>query len=244
MNLTLATFNIRTGWRFDLLNSWPFRRSATAQTINNLGADILGLQEVLEFQRQYIDDQVPGLRWLGGGREGGLDGEQCPIVLANPEIEIISSVTRWYGTTPDEPSFLPDASAPRVATLARLRHPASDVTFDVANTHLDERIAQNRTVSARQLATWLAPDTPTIVLGDFNAAPTAPELAPLTARGLRIVPVTGGTAHQFSGRTNGRRIDHIFVSTHWSIDDAEVVHDRPDGRLPSDHWPVYATLNH
>lgn len=242
MNLTFATFNIRTGWGFDLLNSWPRRRPATAQAIRSLGADVVGLQEVLEFQRRYIDDQVPGLRWLGGGREGGLDGEQCPIVIAEPEIEIVSSVTRWFGSKIDEPTRLPGASAPRIATLARLRHPGLETTFDVVNTHLDEREADNRAASARQLVTWLDTATPTIVLGDFNAGPTAPELAPLTAAGLRMVPVSGGTAHQFTGRTNGRRIDHIFVSTHWEINEAAVVHDRPGDRLPSDHWPVRATV--
>jgi endonuclease/exonuclease/phosphatase family metal-dependent hydrolase len=242
VELTIATFNIRTGWGFDLLNSWPFRRPATARAISDLGASAVGLQEVLEFQRQYIDDQISDCRWLGGGREGGRRGEQCPVLVTSPDIEIVSSVTRWYGPNTDDPTRLPGASAPRIATLARLRDSMSDVTFDVANTHLDERISDNRALSIQQLVTWLAPDTPTIVTGDFNAGPDDQIFAPLLDLGLSMVPVTGGTTHQFTGRTDGRRIDHIFVSRHWTIAEAEVVHERPGGRLPSDHWPVRARL--
>jgi len=49
---------------------------------------------------------------------------------------------------------------------------------------------------------------------------------------------TGG----FSGRGRRRRIDYLFVSREWTVDEAAVVAGRHDRRLPSDHWPVLATL--
>jgi hypothetical protein len=42
------------------------------------------------------------------------------------------------------------------------------VEFEVANTHLDERVAANRAASARQLVEWLDPAVPTVVLGQHR----------------------------------------------------------------------------
>lgn len=239
--MRLATFNIRHGLGDDADDSWRFRRGSTADAITALEADVLGLQEVLEFQRQDLDDRIPGLRWFGEGREGGASGEQCPIVVAAPDLEVLWSWTRWYGPSPATPGVrLPGASAPRIATLTRLRDDAG-IEFDVVNTHLDEHIGANREASARQLVEWLRPDTPTVLLGDFNAPPSDRALVALLNAAFRRVPAEGGTAHGFTG-VDGAAIDHIFVSRHWTIEAADVARDRPGGRLPSDHWPVWADL--
>jgi len=55
----------------------------------------------------------------------------------------------------------------------------------------------------------------------------------------RTVPTTTGG---FSGRGHRARIDYLFVSREWTVDVAAVVAGRHDRRLPSDHWPVLATL--
>lgn len=236
--MRFATFNIRHGLGEDGDDSWRFRRGSTADAITALEADVLGLQEVLEFQRQYLDGRIAGLRWIGEGREGATTGEQCPIVVASPALELINSWTRWYGPSPSTRGVrLAGASAPRIATFTRLRDDGG-AEFDVVNTHLDEHIAVNREASVRQLVEWLNPDTPTVVLGDFNALPSDCALAALVDAGLRRVPVEGGTAHGFAGR-GGTAIDHILVSERWTIEDAGVVRESPGGRLPSDHWPVW-----
>lgn len=237
--MRFVTFNIRYGLGHDGNDSWEFRRGSTAAAITALGADVLGLQEVLEFQRLDLDGRVPGLRWFGEGRAGGVSDEQCPVVLASPAVEMVSAQTRWFGRSPATTGMrLPGASAPRIATLCRLRS-EDGVEFDVANTHLDEHISANRVASVRQLVEWLTPDRPTVVMGDFNAVPSDGALAALVEAGFRLVPVDGGSAHGFTG-LGGTLIDHIFVSPHWTIIDAGVSRHRPGGRFPSDHWPVWA----
>ncbi|WP_158564145.1 endonuclease/exonuclease/phosphatase family protein [Jiangella anatolica] len=242
--LRFATFNIRNGRAFDWLSSWWFRRGATAAAIGSLGADVLGLQEVYEFQRRYLARRLPGTSWFGAGRNGGRSGEQCPVVVAGGFVTVVEQHTRWYGETPDIPGTrLPEASFPRVATVLRCRDGRTAREFTVVNTHLDERHAANRVASARQLAGWLDPSVPAVVMGDFNAVQGARDvMGPLLEAGFAPVPVTGGTMHGFTGTAAGRRIDHILVSPHWTIEDAAVVRERPGGRLPSDHWPVRATL--
>lgn len=238
MIIRFATFNIRTGRAFDFLNSWPLRRRSTGAAIEALDVDVLGLQEVYEFQRRYLARVLPGHRWVGLGRNTGDSGEHCSIAIADREIEIVATQTKWFGDTPG--GRLPRASAPRIVTLLRCRR--GETVFDVANTHLDERHRENRATSVRQLVGWLDPSVPTVVMGDLNADPDDPVLRPLVDEGLHRVQIDGGTAHSFSGRVDGRQIDHIFVSSHWTVADAGVMHGVLGGRLPSDHWPVFATL--
>ena len=126
--------------------------------------------------------------------------------------------------------------------MARVRDIATGADFDVFNTHLDEHRPENRLRSIEELVGWLRPDQPTIVLGDLNATPSDPSVAALRESGLEPVVPTGnlGTTHQFSGVTTGCRIDHIVVSRHWTIRAATVEHFTDP--LPSDHWPVVASL--
>lgn len=241
MIVRVATFNIRNGRAMDLMNSWPLRRHATAAAIAELGADIVGLQEVFEFQRRYLDQRLGAYRWFGQGRDGARAGEQCPIGVSGTSLTVVDDRTRWYGDRPG--GRLRGASFPRIATVIRCRDEQSGVEFAVANTHLDERLPQNRSISARQLVEWLDGTAPAVILGDFNCGPgDAAVLGPLTRAGYQLAAVAGGTAHEFTGRTDGPRIDHILASRHWTIEEASVIHSRPGGRLPSDHWPVRATL--
>ena len=244
MKLRVGTFNVRNGLARDGWNSWPFRRKATAAALRGLDADVVGLQEAFGFQARSLQDHCPGYGFTGSGRSPRRWGERCSIAFRRGDLTIVSGETRWYGPTPTKPGTkLPDASFPRIATVVRLRQTGGGPTFTVVNTHLDEHHERNRVAAAEQLLTWLD-DGPTVVVGDLNAVPDSPVVAVLVAEGLTdAVPGDApGTNHGFTGRTDGRRIDHILMSRHWTVDDARVHITRPDGRLPSDHWPVTADL--
>ncbi|WP_129665404.1 endonuclease/exonuclease/phosphatase family protein [Phytoactinopolyspora endophytica] len=244
MSLTFATFNIRNGWGRDGLHSWPFRRRSTASTITALDVDVLGLQEVFGWQRRYLARRAQDRCWFGLGRGGNGGGEQCPIAVRGGTFTVTHHETRWFGPTPHVPGTqLPGSSFPRIATLVRCKDHRSGTEFDVVNTHLDEHIADNRAASVGQMVSWLDRSVPTVVMGDFNAVPTdAPVFRPLVEAALEHVRVAGGTSHDFTGGADGRQIDHIFASPHWRIEDSAVVREHPGRRLPSDHWPVRATL--
>jgi endonuclease/exonuclease/phosphatase family metal-dependent hydrolase len=124
-----------------------------------------------------------------------------------------------------------------------LRH-LNGTTIGVANTHYDHAGEVAQLQSSRLIARWIAGGLPWIVMGDFNATPDSPALKALTSSGLRnAVPLeAGGSWHDFTGTEDGDRIDHILVTESWTVVDAAVSHHRPGGRLPSDHWPVVATL--
>lgn len=248
MRLTVATANLRNGLALDGRHHWFLRRRATAAVLAGLDADVIGVQEAFGFQARWLHRRLGrgegGYAMVGEGRSARRRGERTSVLVRRSSLEVVDARTRWYGAEPDRPGTrLPGASFPRTATLVRLRAPGGGPEVLVANTHLDEHLDVNRVAAADQLAGWLG-DGPAIVVGDLNAEPGSPPLARLHAAGLRDVlgPDAPGTNHDFTGRTDGRRIDHVLVSPHWTVESARVVTERPGGRLPSDHWPVVARL--
>lgn len=245
VRVRLATFNIRRARGFDGIQSWPFRRRLTADTIDHLDVDMIGLQEAFEGQRRYLARRLSDSRWYGEGRSGGRRGEQCPVAVIAPTIVVVDHRTMWFGDASSTPGTrLPDASFPRIATVVKCRAGDDPRQFVVANTHLDERIHDNRVVSVRQLVEALDLDVPSVVLGDFNATQDDAEVfAPLVEAGFERAPLAGATHHEFTGSVEGTQIDHIFVSRHWTIEDSDVVRTRRGRLLPSDHWPVRAVVS-
>jgi len=244
--LRTATFNIRNGRALDGRHVWPLRRRATAAAITALDADLIGLQEVYAFQRRWLGRQLPDRGWVGAGRTDGIGrGEQCPITWRPSRLILEEWEVRWFSDRPDEPgSRFAGARAPRLATLARFRDRASNQCFGVANAHLDSSRPADRVRSAELLVAWMAEaEVPWLVLGDLNDVPDSRTLDVLESSGLLSVgPDDGrGTIHQFTGRTDGKRLDHVLISDRWSAGPADVV-AVPGSPLASDHWPLVVDL--
>lgn len=217
---------------------------ATVGAIRGLGADVVGLQEVHRGQSTYLLRRLHSYAGVGAGRTDGDRGERCLVLHRTERLEMLRWSTRWFSDAPDHAgSRLPGASFPRVATLVKLADRHSGLGFGVADVHLDEHHEENRLASVHMLTSWLDPGLPWIVVGDFNAGPTSPVLAVLADAGFRpaLDHDAGGTAHRFTGRVDGPRLDHILVSSHWDVLASAVVRTET-GRLPSDHWPVVADV--
>jgi endonuclease/exonuclease/phosphatase family metal-dependent hydrolase len=243
--LRVVSFNLRNARAVDGWNSWPFRRRTTATALRDLDPDVAGLQEAYACQERYLLRAVPGYSSVSTGRAAGDKGERCPLLRRTAGLRQVAGRTRWYGDDPDRPgTTLPGATFPRIATLVELEDRASGRRFGAVNTHFDERLEANRARSAGQLLGWLRDDLPWLLIGDLNARPDEAAIRTILDGGFRMaVPDgLGGTTHQWKGGTAGRRIDYIFVSDGWEVLDGAVDHSRPGGRLPSDHWPIYADV--
>ena len=89
-------------------------------------------------------------------------------------------------------------------------------------------------------------------MGDFNAGEQNPIIQAIRTQAQPRLQDTfwavhpneqaAGTFHGFRGGTSGGKIDFIFASAPFHVQDAAIVRDCRAGRYPSDHYPVVASL--
>jgi endonuclease/exonuclease/phosphatase family metal-dependent hydrolase len=234
VSLRVLSYNIHTGigvdGRLDL--------ARTADVIRESRADVVALQEVDVHwgARSQFRDQA---RDLADALRMRLFFapiyDLAPLTPGQPRrqygVAILSrlpmphtanhQITR-LSTVDENPTPRPAPGFAEAVVLVR------GTPVHVYVTHLDFR--PDPAVRARQVADMLRimADGPTVLAGDFNATPDAPELAPLWAE-LTAAP-TGPTFE-------ARRIDYVAVSPGIRVRSASV----PEADA-SDHRPVLAEL--
>jgi len=254
--LEVMTFNIRTAMGRDGDNVWPNRKELVAETIGRFNPHVLGLQEVLAEQIEFLEAALPQYRWVGVDR--GLNGgeglsEATPIFYRYQELAPIESGTFWLSDNPEPPSRRRRVS--RIVTWARFYHLETGQQIYVYNTHFTLRTGQRQLQSAAQINARIAelpPGSAVIVMGDFNAvAETSETWQVATSEGLRdawlIAEERHGpplTSSRFGPPPEGSegRIDWLLVGGPITVRNMATVVHSADGRYPSDHYPVVATL--
>lgn len=256
----VMTFNIRYGTAGDGENHWDKRKEFLAATIHAFNPDLLGTQETLAFQRDYLADKMPGYGVFAAGRDDGKDaGEMAALYWRQSRFEKLDGGHFWLSEAPDKPGSKGwDAALPRIATWVKLRDRttprAKPLLF--ANTHFDHRGQRARTESAkliRERVAKLGEGCTLIVTGDFNAEEGGEPYKALFAADSPLVdvfriahPTRAADEGTFTGfratKTSGPRIDWIGSSRDWSVTSAAIDRTAKDGRTPSDHFPVTAVL--
>ncbi|MES2177848.1 MAG: endonuclease/exonuclease/phosphatase family protein [Gemmatimonadota bacterium] len=109
----------------------------------------------------------------------------------------------------------------------------------VFDTHIDYR--PDPAVRVKQVAEMLAiigePSAPTLLFGDLNAPPIAPELQPLLRRLHDSWPEANGPGLTYPATEPVKRIDYVLTSRHFRVQTMRVPVTEA-----SDHRPVTATL--
>jgi endonuclease/exonuclease/phosphatase family metal-dependent hydrolase len=96
---------------------------------------------------------------------------------------------------------------------------------------------------------------PAVVLGDFNSGEANPAYRRLTSPRAGAGPLLRdtyrllhpgdsivGTFNGFRADSTGEKIDHVLVTRGWRVVDAGILRTSRNGRYPSDHFPVTATI--
>jgi endonuclease/exonuclease/phosphatase family metal-dependent hydrolase len=261
LEIRAMTFNIRNGRAKDGENRWALRKDFVCDVIRNDAPDILGLQEAYRFQLDDINERLPGYGEVGIGREGGSKGEHSSILYIEKRFDVADSGTFWLSDTPAKPSAHWGNSYKRICTWARFIDKTTARPFYVYNTHMDHQSQPAREKGAQLIMTVIAERThsdPFILMGDFNAAEDNPVVTYLKGTGKHAdAPPTPlvdswrvvhpdekvvGTGSRFSGYKAGAKIDYIFVTPETRVPEASILRTHRDGRYPSDHYPVTATL--
>jgi len=259
--LKVMSFNIRYGAANDGTNSWSPRRYLVLETIQLADPDLLGLQEVLGFQAEYLRENLPGYQFHGVGRENGKEqGEYVPLMFKRDRFEMLDSGHFWFSETPEVAGSKSwDSSLPRMCSWVLLvdREGGAE-PFVFANVHFDHRGPQAREESARllrQQADTVAAPYPVVLTGDFNTTEDRRPYAVLTEANAgnprfvdsyRIIhPERSPNEASFGawvGVREGDRIDWILHSPEFTTLNALINYAQEQGRYPSDHYPVEAVL--
>ena len=269
LQLRVMTFNIRYGSADDGENRWKNRRQMIFNIFKNHKPDVAGLQEALTFQIDEILESAPGFGSVGVGRDDGVkEGEYCAILYDRERFDVNESGTFWFSDTPEVPGSMSwGNSYTRICTWARLVERKSGGAFYIYNVHLDHQSQPSREKSVALLAERIGQrkqKEPFVVTGDFNASENNPAILYLKAKAdlddgkggksknqiplvdtFRILHPDAnqvGTFNQFRGIRSGDKIDFIFTRPQVKILEAAILHDNVDGRYPSDHFPVIATV--
>lgn len=263
-DLKVMSFNIRYGTAKDGENHWDKRKDFLADTIKAFEPDLLGTQETLGFQRDFLGEKLPGYDVLGVGRDDGKEkGEMMAVYWRKERFEKVAGGHFWLSETPNVAGSKSwDSSLPRMVTWVRLKDKlkpdAKPVLF--VNTHFDHMGKVARLESAKLIRDrigTLGKDCSVILTGDFNSGEgSEPYKALFESRGKDESPVVDsfrtahpkreaeeGTSSGFeAGASKGSRIDWIGVSRDWKVIAAGIDLTERNGRTPSDHFPVTAQI--
>lgn len=251
-DLRVMTFNVRLLTDGDGPNQWRYRRDLAAQVIRQQQPDVIGTQELFAEQGDDLVARLPDYAWFGIGRRGGHGDEHMGVFYRRDRLRVVASGDFWLSDTPDVAGSITWGNLlPRMVTWALFERIADRRSFYLFNTHLpyreqDEEARVRGVEAIMRRVRALPQDVAVIVTGDFNTGPTGREHA-LLAADLKdawlAAPTRKGpeqTFHGFTGKPD-RRIDWIFCRG-LQPRQVQTITEHQDGRYPSDHFPVVATL--
>ena len=252
--LSVMSYNIRMDTKSDGDNAWPERRDFFASQVLYHAPDIMGTQEVLPQQLDWLKDHLREYGVLGVGREGRNKGEYSALFYRRDRLVVEESGTFWLSTTPDEVSVGWDAALPRICTYGRFRDLRTGKDFMAFNTHFDHVGEVARRESARLLLHKIdslnTGNLPFVLTGDLNLTPDTDPIAVFTESlvdAYTVAPIRLGPEGTFTGfnyeEPAKNRIDYIMVSPGVQVDKFATLTDAINRHYASDHFPVVAALH-
>jgi endonuclease/exonuclease/phosphatase family metal-dependent hydrolase len=245
--LTVVTLNLWHDQR-----DWPRRRSVILEGLRALSPDVICLQEVL--QHATLPNQALTLADSLGYRAYFVSVDPDTAVKRYGNAILSRRTVLRTGWKPLAPR-----SDYRVVAHAEIEFGGG--TADVYCTHLHHTLEGSaiRAEQVRDLLDYVGRTRGRgggVLAGDFNAAPGAPELAPVSMRFVdAFAAVNAGAARDSTTTTlNGAvghapmRIDHVWVARDGrpalSPVSAAIVFDAPaaDGVWASDHFGVVSRI--
>lgn len=249
---SIMTFNIRYATENDGINQWENRKDWVSTLIQFYEPDVFGIQEGLQSQVLFLDNELVKYNYVGVGRDDGeTSGEYAAIFFKSGKLEVLDSGTFWLSETPDKPSFGWGANFRRIATWAKFKVKETGMEYLVFNAHLDHEVAEARLNSVKLIrekaVEWGDENLPVFVIGDLNARPDSPPIQYLSsvykdAKDISEYPAYGpeGTFNGFdTSHPLDARIDYIFVNEKVRVCKYAVLADTQNERTPSDHLPVF-----
>jgi len=253
-SLKVSSFNIRFDNPSDAAYNWNNRKSDVLNFLLIEELDIIGMQEVLYSQIQFLDKNLNNYTRVGVGRDNGEKaGEFAPIYFKDSRFKLLSDGNFWLSETPGVPSRGWDAVLNRICTYVHLYDSKSNQEIYFYNTHFDHvgSTAQLRSANLimDSINIKLSEEIRVILTGDLNVVPGSLPyqvfddiMTDSYESRLKLGPVGTFNGFNLQGPYN-RRIDFIFSSGFKPIT-YESVSIVIENRYLSDHFPIISKLEY
>ena len=248
---TIVSYNIRYDNNWDIENSWEIRRSNIIQMLIKYSPSILGIQEGLLNQVQYIDSSLINYDYIGVGRDDGKEkGEFCAIYFDTTRYVLLKNSTFWLSETPDTISVGWDAALERICTYGLFKDRITKKEFWIFNTHFDHMGSIAREKSSglilKRIKKINRQSLPVILMGDFNSIPNSPPVKEIITELSDALQISTEKLHGPRGTFNGfnedlpieKRIDYIFTKKLTVLSYRHINDRLENNRHISDHLPV------
>ncbi len=255
-SLSAMTYNIRYATTNDGDNQWEKRKEFLTDQISFYAPDIFGIQEGLQHQVDYIDEQLTIYDFIGVGRDDGdKKGEYCAIFYNKEKLDLLGQSTFWLSTSPEKISVGWDAAMERICTYGFFMEKETGAMFWVFNTHFDHigELAREKSseLIVQKIREINKDNLPVILMGDFNLNDQSKAIIYLSSsfndsRNISLNSPFGpyGTFTGFKFHEPVKdRIDYIFCSKeNIQVEKYAVLTDSKDSKYPSDHFPVFVEV--
>lgn len=255
MQFKVTTFNLRYNTPKDQKNAWPNRVDSVIQYINVTKPHIIGTQEILDNMLNDLDKNLTNYSHIGLTRK---QGQEASVIFYNHDIlEVKESGTFWLSRTPEIPNSRDyDSFCVRVCTWAEFMVKNNRlIRFRVFNTHLDHisnlaKIEGLKIILKKMKTKNREEKLPSMLMGDFNSTIKDKVIQSLKEE-KSLVDVMqfikkenyGATFHNFTGKTQGNPIDHIYVTNDINVLETSIFKEKINQIYPSDHYPVSVMID-
>ena len=248
---SIISYNIRYDNNWDIENSWKIRRNKISQILVQYSPSIIGIQEGLLNQVQYIDSSLIDYDYVGVGRDDGKDkGEFCAIYFDTTRYVLLKNSTFWLSETPDTISVGWDAALERICTYGLFKDRITKIIFWVFNTHFDHIGVVAREKSSELILKRInkinRQSLPVILMGDFNSIPNSSPVKEIKTELSDALQISLEKLQGPRGTFNGfnedlpieKRIDYIFTNDLKVLSYTHINDRLNNNRHISDHLPV------
>ena len=252
---SIMSYNIRYDNTWDVENSWTIRKNKVIQILIQYAPTIIGIQEGLFSQIQYIDSCLTNYDYVGVGRDDGQEkGEFCAIYFDTTQYSVLNHSTFWLSETPDIISVGWDAALERICTYGLFRDRKTAEEFWVFNTHFDHMGARAREQSSGLILKMIKKinrrSLPLILMGDFNSIPDSPPVNKIKTDLSDALQISLEELQGPRGTFNGfdadlpieKRIDYIFTGNFKVLSYIHINDRLNNNRHISDHLPVMVKI--
>ena len=248
---SIISYNIRYDNNWDIENSWKIRRNKISQILVQYSPSIIGIQEGLLNQVQYIDSSLIDYDYVGVCRDDGKKkGEFCAIYFDTTRYVLLKNSTFWLSETPDTISVGWDAALERICTYGLFKDRITKEEFLVFNTHFDHIGVVAREKSSELILKRINKinhrSLPVILMGDFNSIPNSSPVKEIKTELSDALQISLEKLQGPRGTFNGfnedlpieKRIDYIFTNDLKVLSYTHINDRLNNNRHISDHLPV------